>query len=188
MPGMIAPDEKTFEYLRGREFAPQGADFDAAVQQWRSLPTDPGAKYDRSQVYQGADIVPQVTWGTNPGQVMSVDGAIPDPASQTDDVERKSFQAALDYMDLRAGTPMTDVGIDRVFIGSCTNARMEDLRAAAAVVKGHKVSSKVNAMVVPGSGQIKSQAESEGLDQIFTEAGFEWREAGCQHVSRHESR
>ena len=177
--GMIAPDEKTFEYLRGREFAPQGADFDAAVQQWRTLPTDPGAEYDRSQVYKGSDIVPQVTWGTNPGQVMSVDATIPDPSSQSDDVDRKSYQAALDYMGLKAGVPLTDVGIDRVFIGSCTNARIEDLRAAASVVKGHQVSSKVHAMVVPGSGQVKTQAESEGLDKIFSEAGFEWREAGC---------
>ena len=177
--GMIAPDEKTFEYLRGREFAPQGADFDAAVQQWRSLPSDPGAQYDRSQVYEGSDIVPQVTWGTNPGQVMSVDATIPDPSSQSDEVDRKSYQSALDYMGLKAGVPLTDVGIDRVFIGSCTNARIEDLRAAASVVKGHQVSSKVHAMVVPGSGQVKTQAESEGLDKIFSEAGFEWREAGC---------
>ncbi|MCA9212922.1 MAG: 3-isopropylmalate dehydratase large subunit [Planctomycetales bacterium] len=177
--GMIAPDDKTVEYLRGREFAPQGADFDAAAERWKELPSDPGAEYDRSQVYQGADIVPQVTWGTNPGQVMSVDAKIPNPTDQSDEVEQKSYQAALDYMGLAAGTPMTDVGIDRAFIGSCTNARIEDLRAAAAVVKGHRVSSKVNAMVVPGSGQVKTQAEEEGLDKVFTEAGFEWREAGC---------
>ncbi|PHS16978.1 MAG: 3-isopropylmalate dehydratase large subunit [Blastopirellula sp.] len=175
--GMIAPDEKTFEYIRGREFAP--ADFDAAVEKWKQLPTDPGATYYVSNVYSAADIAPQVTWGTNPGQVMQVDQDIPAPGAYADATDQKSAQLALDYMGLTAGTPLVDVGIDRVFIGSCTNGRIEDLRAAADVVKGHKVSDKVYAMVVPGSGQVKIQAEKEGLDKIFTEAGFDWREAGC---------
>ena len=177
--GMIAPDEKTFEYIRGREFAPQGAAFDAAVARWKQLPTDPGAKYDKSLVFKAADISPQVTWGTNPGQVAPVTSKVPNPAQLGDETEQKSAARALEYMGLTAGTPLTDVKIDRVFIGSCTNARIGDLRAAAAVVKGHKVSGTVNAMVVPGSGQVKVQAEQEGLDRIFKEAGFDWREAGC---------
>jgi 3-isopropylmalate/(R)-2-methylmalate dehydratase large subunit len=177
--GMIAPDEKTFEYIRGREFAPQGADFDAAVARWKQLPTDPGAKYDKSLVFQAADISPQVTWGTNPGQVAPVTAKVPDPASLGDETTQKSAAQALQYMGLAAGTPLTDVKIDRVFIGSCTNARIGDLRAAAAVVQGHRVADTVHAMVVPGSGQVKRQAEEEGLDRVFTEAGFEWREAGC---------
>ncbi|QDV61785.1 3-isopropylmalate dehydratase large subunit [Crateriforma conspicua] len=175
--GMIAPDETTFEYLRGKPEVPQ--DFDAAVQRWRQLVTDPGASYDRSNVYQGADIQPQVTWGTNPGQVRSITDPIPDPADFDDPVEQKSTAQALQYMGLTAKTPMTDLTLDRVFIGSCTNARIEDLRAAAEVVKGHRCSDRVNAMVVPGSGQVKTQAEKEGLDKIFREAGFDWREAGC---------
>ncbi|MCA9122113.1 MAG: 3-isopropylmalate dehydratase large subunit [Planctomycetaceae bacterium] len=175
--GMIAPDDKTFDYLRGREFAP--SDFDAAVARWKQLPSDPGATYDKSLAFRAADIAPQVTWGTNPGQVAAVNGAIPDPSSIGDETEQKSAARALEYMDLRAGIPFTDVAINRVFIGSCTNGRIEDLRAAASVAKGHRVSSGVNAMVVPGSGQVKAQAEAEGLDKIFTEAGFEWREAGC---------
>ncbi|MCA9198359.1 MAG: 3-isopropylmalate dehydratase large subunit [Planctomycetales bacterium] len=177
--GMIAPDQHTFDYLQGRPFAPQGADFERMVAEWKKLPSDPGATYDRSLVYDGANISPQVTWGTNPGQVIPVVDAVPNPNDIADEVDRKSAQSALDYMGLAAGTPMTDVTIDRVFIGSCTNARIEDLRAAAAVVKGHRVSGSVNAMVVPGSGQVKRQAEQEGLDKIFVEAGFEWREAGC---------
>ena len=175
--GLIAPDEITFEYLRGKPEVP--ADFDAAVEKWRQLPSDPGATYDRSNVYNGADIQPQVTWGTNPGQVTSINQAIPSPSDYDDPTEQKSTQQALDYMDLTAGTPLTDVGIDRVFIGSCTNARIEDLRAAAAVAKGHRVSERVSAMVVPGSGKVKRQAEEEGLDAVFKEAGFDWREAGC---------
>ena len=175
--GMIAPDETTFEYLRGRQFAP--ANFDAAVAEWRKLPSDPGAKYDKSLVFQAADVVPQVTWGTNPGQVAPVVSKIPDPAQATDDYERKSTASALSYMGLQPGTPISEIPLDRVFIGSCTNGRIEDLRAAAAVVRGHHVSDRVHAMVVPGSGQVKRQAEAEGLDRIFTEAGFEWREAGC---------
>ncbi|MBX3415701.1 MAG: 3-isopropylmalate dehydratase large subunit [Pirellulales bacterium] len=175
--GMIAPDQHTFDYLRGREFAPQ--DYDAAVARWRELPSDPGAKYDRVEIYQGANVAPQVTWGTNPGQVIPVDSRIPDPQEFADDNARKAAASALDYMALEPGTPLVEIAIDRVFIGSCTNGRIEDLRAAAAVARGHRVSDRVSAMVVPGSGQVKRQAEAEGLDRIFREAGFEWREAGC---------
>ena len=163
--GMIAPDEVTFDYLRFRPESPK--DFDAAVERWRQLPTDEGASYDRSNVYQGRDIEPQVTWGTNPGQVISVSDCVPDPNDFADATQQKSTAQALQYMGLKAKTPMVDIGIDRVFIGSCTNARIEDLRAAAAVVKGHKVSGKVDAMVVPGSGQVKRQAEEEGLHKSF---------------------
>ena len=177
--GMIAPDEKTFAYLKGREFAPSGADFDKAVAHWKQLPSDPGAKFDRVLVLKAEDIAPQVTWGTNPGQVTSVNAKVPDPTTLGDDTERKTAAAALDYMGLKAGTPITELKLDRVFIGSCTNSRIEDLRAAAAAAKGHHVAAHVNAMVVPGSGQIKLQAEAEGLHQIFIDAGFEWREAGC---------
>ncbi|MGC3968515.1 MAG: 3-isopropylmalate dehydratase large subunit [Pirellulales bacterium] len=177
--GMIAPDEKTFAYIKGREFAPQGAAYDAAVARWKNLTTDSGAKFDRSVVYQAKDIAPQITWGTNPGQVAPVTDVVPDPSSMKDDTERKTAAAALDYMGLKAGTPLTQVKLDRVFIGSCTNSRIEDLRAAAAAAKGHKVASHVGAMVVPGSGQVKLQAEAEGLDKIFKAAGFDWREAGC---------
>ncbi len=175
--GMIAPDETTFEYLRGRPEVPK--DFDAAVERWRRLPSDPGATYDRSQIYQGSEIEPQVTWGTNPGQVRSVTDSIPDPSEFEDAVDQKSTAQALRYMGLEAGTPIEQVSVERVFIGSCTNARIEDLRAAAAVVKGYRCRDSVNAMVVPGSGQVKRQAELEGLDRVFTEAGFDWREAGC---------
>jgi 3-isopropylmalate/(R)-2-methylmalate dehydratase large subunit len=175
--GMIAPDQKTFDYLRGRPFAPK--DFDSAVSVWKDLPSDSGAKYDAVAVYQGKDIEPQITWGTNPGQVISVTSPIPSPVDFADETERKSTASALEYMGLKAGVRLTDVPIERVFIGSCTNARIEDLRAAAQVVKGYRVSSKVYAMVVPGSGQVKRQAESEGLDRVFKEAGFDWREAGC---------
>ncbi len=175
--GLIAPDETTYAYLRGREHAPK--EFDRAVARWQSLPTDAGAAYDRSRVFNGADILPQVTWGTNPGQVIPIDAVVPDPAACTDAAARKSVEAALRYMDLKPGVPLTDVPIDRVFIGSCTNARIEDLRAAAEVARGHAVSSRVSAMVVPGSEQVKRQAEKEGLDQVFRDAGFEWREAGC---------
>ncbi len=177
--GMIAPDEKTFDYLRGKPHAPQGAAYEAAVARWKQLPTDAGAKYDKSIVFKASDITPQVTWGTNPGQVAPVTAKVPNPTALGDETEQKSAARALEYMGLAAGTPLTDVKIDRVFIGSCTNARIGDLRAAAAVVKGHKVAGTVNAMVVPGSGQVKREAEAEGLDQIFKQAGFEWREAGC---------
>jgi 3-isopropylmalate/(R)-2-methylmalate dehydratase large subunit len=175
--GMIAPDETTFEYLRGRQFAP--GDYEAAVARWKKLPTDPGATYDKSLVFKASDITPQVTWGTNPGQVAPVTGRIPDPATAGDDTERKTVANALAYMGLEAGAAITDLTLDRVFIGSCTNSRIEDLRAAAAVAKGHKVSGHVGAMVVPGSGLVKQQAEAEGLDKVFKDAGFEWREAGC---------
>jgi 3-isopropylmalate/(R)-2-methylmalate dehydratase large subunit len=175
--GMIAPDEKTYDYLRGRQFAPR--DFDAAVARWKQLPTDLGATYDKSLVYQAADITPQVTWGTNPGQVAPVTGCVPNPGDCGDAVEQKSVAQALEYMGLKAGEPIESLQLNRVFIGSCTNARIEDLRAAARVVHGYKVASNVGAMVVPGSGQVKQQAEAEGLDRVFKDAGFEWREAGC---------
>lgn len=175
--GMIAPDETTFSYLRGREFAPQ--DMDAAVARWRELPSDPGATYDRTRSWRAESIGPQVTWGTNPGQVISVDQPVPDPAGFEDPVERQSAESALQYMDLRPGQRLTETPVDRIFIGSCTNSRISDLREAAAVVRGRKVHSGVHAMVVPGSGLIKREAEQEGLDRIFREAGFEWREAGC---------
>ncbi|MCY2985826.1 MAG: 3-isopropylmalate dehydratase large subunit [Planctomycetota bacterium] len=175
--GMIAPDQTTFDYLKGRPFAPK--DFATAEALWRQLPSDPDATYDRVSVYRGQDIEPQVTWGTNPGQVASITSPVPNPSDFGDETERKSAAGSLEYMGLKAGAPLTSVSIDRVFIGSCTNARIEDLRAAANVVKGYKVSDKVYAMVVPGSGQVKRQAESEGLDRVFKEAGFDWREAGC---------
>ncbi len=175
--GLIAPDETTYQYLRGRPRVP--ADFDAAVAKWRLLPSDAGARYDKVDIFKGSDIEPQVTWGTNPGQVMSVSDRIPDPKSCGDETEQKSYAAALDYMGLKSGTPICDVPVSRVFIGSCTNARIEDLRAAAKVIKGHHINPSVSAMVVPGSGLVKTQAEQEGLDRVFKEAGFDWREAGC---------
>ena len=175
--GMIAPDEITFDYLRGKEFSP--AEFDQAITKWRELPSDEGATYDRVEIFDAADIAPQVTWGTNPGQVIRIDSTIPAPEDVSDAGEKKSIQAALDYMGLTSGTPMAEVSVDRVFIGSCTNSRIEDLRAAADVVRNKKMSPEVSAMVVPGSGIVKRQAEAEGLDQVFIDAGFEWREAGC---------
>lgn len=175
--GMIAPDQTTFDYVQGREFAPDN--FDDAVERWKKLPSDEGAQYDRVRVFAAADIAPQVTWGTTPGQVASVTANVPDPADCEDQTEQKTAIRALEYMGLAAGTPITDVKVDRVFIGSCTNGRIEDLRAAAAAANGHRVADGVNAMVVPGSGQVKAQAETEGLDRIFREAGFEWREPGC---------
>jgi len=175
--GMIAPDETTFEYMRGREFAPR--DFDAAVERWRKLPSDEGAKYDKVLKFEAADVSPQVTWGTNPGQVAPVTGNVPDPKELANEVDRKNLASALTYMNLDPGAPIEGIALDRVFIGSCTNARIEDLRAAAAVVKGYKVSNRVGAMVVPGSGPVKRQAEAEGLDRVFLDAGFEWREPGC---------
>ncbi len=175
--GLIAPDQTTFDYLRGREFAPK--DFDAAVQRWAQLPSDPGAVYDQVRIFNAADIAPQVTWGTTPGQVAAVTAKVPDPADFADATEQKTAARALEYMGLTGGTPITDIRVDRVFIGSCTNGRIEDLRAAAAVVRGHRVAGHVQAMVVPGSGLVKRQAEQEGLDRVFREAGLEWREAGC---------
>ena len=175
--GLIAPDEKTFDYLRGRPYAPK--DFDAAVEQWKKLPSDPGADYDRVEQFHAADIEPQVTWGTNPGQVTGVCGEVPDPAEFGNATDQKAAAAALEYMNLKPHTRITDVPIECVFIGSCTNGRIEDLRTAAAVAKGYRVANGVHALVVPGSQLVKRQAETEGLDKVFKEAGFEWREAGC---------
>ncbi len=175
--GMIAPDETTYEYLRGREFAPK--DFDAAVERWKKLPSDTGAEYDKSLQFKAADIAPQVTWGTNPGLVVPADGNVPRSSDFSDPTDQKTAAGALDYMGLEGGEAVTDLQIDRVFIGSCTNGRIEDLREAAQVAAGKRVSGHVSAMVVPGSGQVKKQAEAEGLDRVFKEAGFEWREAGC---------
>jgi 3-isopropylmalate/(R)-2-methylmalate dehydratase large subunit len=175
--GMIAPDETTIDYLRGRPFSPQN--FEQAAAQWRLIPSDPGAAYDVVKTFRGEEIQPQVTWGTNPGQVMSIGDRVPNPADFSDLTEQKSTAQALEYMGLRPGTSLREVELQRVFIGSCTNARIEDLRAAAKVVKGYRVNRHVHAMVVPGSGLVKRQAEKEGLDAIFKEAGFEWREAGC---------
>jgi 3-isopropylmalate/(R)-2-methylmalate dehydratase large subunit len=177
--GMIAPDATTFSYLEGRPHAPKGADWDAALDFWNSLPTDDGATFDTEMWIDAADLEPYVSWGTNPGQTLGVSASIPDPASFQDPVERMSAQRALDYMDLEPGTPITEIAIDRVFLGSCTNGRIEDLRQAARLVEGRTVASTVTAMVVPGSGLVKLQAEEEGLDRIFEAAGFEWRDAGC---------
>ena len=177
--GMIAPDDTTFAYLEGREHAPRGAAFERAVEDWRSLASDPEAEYDTHVVVDVTELVPQVTWGTNPGMVVPVTGAVPDPASFEDADDRIAAERALRYMDLRAGQRIEDIRVDRVFIGSCTNARIEDLRAAAAVVAGHKVDERVKALVVPGSATVRRQAEEEGLDRVFLDAGFEWRLAGC---------
>ena len=175
--GMIAPDETTFEYVEGRPGAP--ADFAAAVERWRSLPTDEGAAFDTEITVDTAALSPQVTWGTNPGQVVPVKGRVPDPAGFDGPADREAAERALAYMALEPGTAIEDISIDRVFIGSCTNSRIEDLRAAASVVEGRRVAASVRAMVVPGSMQVKAQAEQEGLDEVFRGAGFEWREAGC---------
>jgi 3-isopropylmalate/(R)-2-methylmalate dehydratase large subunit len=177
--GMIAPDETTFAYLEGRPAAPRGADWEAALDRWRELRSDPEATFDRTIRIDVSALKPQVTWGTNPGMIAPVDGVVPDPSAFTDTAERDAVERALRYMDLEPGTPITDVRIDRVFIGSCTNARIEDLRAAAAVVDGRRVAEGVRAMVVPGSAGVKRQAEEEGLDRVFERAGFEWRLAGC---------
>ena len=175
--GMVAPDEKTFAYIKGRPFAPQGADWDAAVERWRALPSDPGAKYDKVVELNADELAPFVTWGTNPGMVVPVTARVPDlPANGSD---RANAARMLEYMGLEPGTPIEQIRLDRVFIGSCTNSRIEDLRAAARVAQGHKVATGVRAMVVPGSQQVKHAAEQEGLDKIFTDAGFEWRESGC---------
>jgi 3-isopropylmalate/(R)-2-methylmalate dehydratase large subunit len=177
--GMIAPDETTFAWLKGRPFAPAGAAWGTAVAEWRKLATDEGAQYDRELVIPAIEIEPFITWGTNPGMVVSITGQVPDPAAAKSDADRRAYTRALEYMDLKPGTPMEEIAIDRVFIGSCTNSRIEDLRAAAKVVAGHHVHASVGAMVVPGSQLVKAQAEREGLDQIFREAGFDWREPGC---------
>lgn len=177
--GLIAPDEVTFEYIKGRPNAPQGADFDAAVEYWKSLASDEGAEYDKVIHINVDDLEPMVTWGTSPEDVLPITGNIPDPALLKDESQRLRKQRMLDYMDLKIGTPIAGTKIDAVFIGSCTNSRIEDLRAAAHVLKGKKIANHVWALVVPGSGVIKKQAEAEGLDKIFIDAGFEWREAGC---------
>ncbi len=177
--GMIAPDETTFAYLKGRRFAPQGADWDKAVARWRELPSDAGAPYDRVIEIDAAKLSPFVTWGTNPGMVVPVTGQVPVLADMKSEAERTAAERMYEYMGLKPGTKVEDIAVDRVFIGSCTNSRLEDLRAAAKVAKGHHVSSKVRAMVVPGSQVVKQIAEQEGLDKILREAGFEWRESGC---------
>jgi 3-isopropylmalate/(R)-2-methylmalate dehydratase large subunit len=177
--GMIAPDETTFAYLEGRPGAPTGAAWEQALERWRALPSDADAVFDRELVIDVEEIVSQVTWGTNPGMVVPIDGLVPDPASMDDPDERAAAERALAYMALEPGTPIREIEVGRVFIGSCTNSRIEDLRAAAAVVRGHHVHPSVRAMVVPGSAQVKLQAEAEGLDRIFVDAGFEWRRAGC---------
>lgn len=177
--GLIAPDDTTFSYLKGRQFSPKGDNWDQAVAYWRTIKSDADAKFDRVVHINAADIAPQLTWGTNPGQVIAIDQPIPAPESFSDPVERTSAEKALAYMDLKAGTMLTDISIDKVFIGSCTNSRIEDLRAAAVIAKGHKVAAGVQAIIVPGSGPVKAQAEAEGLDKIFIDAGFEWRLPGC---------
>ncbi|HVO16170.1 MAG TPA: 3-isopropylmalate dehydratase large subunit [Alphaproteobacteria bacterium] len=177
--GLIAPDEKTFEYIKGRPMAPKGGAWEQAVAYWQTLPSDPGARYDREVTLDAREIVPQVTWGTSPQDVLPITGAIPDPSKEPDPHKREGLERALKYMGLKPGTRLVDVKVDKVFIGSCTNGRIEDLRAAAAVAKGRKVASGVQAMVVPGSGLVKEQAEQEGLDRVFREAGFDWREPGC---------
>ncbi|HEX9465128.1 MAG TPA: 3-isopropylmalate dehydratase large subunit [Alphaproteobacteria bacterium] len=177
--GLVAPDETTFAYVKGRPYAPKGAAWEAAAAYWKTLPSDPGATYDKEVTLKAADIVPQVTWGTSPEDVLPITGAVPNPASIADEAKRGAMARSLEYMGLQAGTRLQDIKVDKVFIGSCTNGRIEDLRAAAAVAKGRKVASHVNALVVPGSGLVKNQAEEEGLDKIFIAAGFEWREPGC---------
>ncbi len=177
--GMIAADRKTVDYLRGRRYLPTGAEFDRLAAKWLTYHTDEGASFDRSISFDAAAFAPQVTWGTNPGMVTEVTGKVPDPSNLPDATSRRAAELALEYMDLAPGTPMTDVKIDRVFIGSCTNGRISDLQAAADIVKGRRVAATVHAMVVPGSQLVKNEAEKLGLDRVFREAGFEWREAGC---------
>jgi 3-isopropylmalate/(R)-2-methylmalate dehydratase large subunit len=177
--GLIAPDETTFRYLEGRPMVPSGHAWTEAVAYWRTLPSDAGARYDTEVTLSTSDIPPLVTWGTSPEDVVPITDVVPDPASAATETKRHAMQRSLGYMALTPGTPMRDIRIDRVFIGSCTNGRIEDLRAAAAVARGRRVAKGVGAMVVPGSGLIKRQAEEEGLDRVFIDAGFEWREPGC---------
>jgi 3-isopropylmalate/(R)-2-methylmalate dehydratase large subunit len=178
--GMVAVDDTTIAYLKGRPFAPSGPDWDAAVAYWRTLKSDPGAKFDREVTLRAEAILPQVSWGTSPEMVVPVDGEVPDPEREKDALKRDGMERALQYMGLKPRTKITDIKLDKVFIGSCTNSRIEDLRIAAAVVKGRRLASNIRlAMVVPGSGLVKAQAEREGLDKIFKEAGFEWRQPGC---------
>ncbi len=177
--GLIAPDEKTFAYIKGRPMAPKAGAFEQAVAAWQLLPSDAGARYDKEVTLQAETIEPQVTWGTSPQDVVPISGAVPDPRTVDDAGRRAAMERALAYMGLEPGTPMREIKVDRVFLGSCTNGRIEDLRAAAKVLEGRHIAPSVRAMVVPGSGLVKHQAEAEGLDRIFKEAGFEWREAGC---------
>jgi 3-isopropylmalate/(R)-2-methylmalate dehydratase large subunit len=177
--GLIAPDEVTFAYIKGRPYTPKGEDFEKAVAYWRTLPSDEGAVYDETVVLNAADVIPQVSWGTSPEAVLPINGVVPDPAAEPDEARRAQLRQMLTYMDLNAGQKIAGLPIDVVFIGSCTNSRIEDLRAAAHVAAGRRVADGVRALVVPGSGLVKRQAEDEGLDKIFLNAGFEWREAGC---------
>jgi 3-isopropylmalate/(R)-2-methylmalate dehydratase large subunit len=177
--GMVAPDDTTFAYVEGRQYSPKGHEWEAALDDWRSLATDEGAHFDNHVQIDASSLAPHVTWGTNPGQVVRLDQAVPDPDSFAEPAARESGERALAYMGLQAGTPMREVKVDTVFIGSCTNARIEDLRLAAAVLEGHTVAPGLRALVVPGSGQVKIQAEKEGLDKVFINAGFEWRNPGC---------
>ncbi|HEY2578948.1 MAG TPA: 3-isopropylmalate dehydratase large subunit [Streptosporangiaceae bacterium] len=177
--GLIAPDDTTFGYLEGKPHAPRGAAWEAALDHWRSLPSDAGAVFDHEVVLDAAELTPYVTWGTNPGQAAPLAGSVPDPASLADPAERAAAERALAYMDLAAGTPLRDIAVDTVFLGSCTNGRMEDLRAAAGVLRGRKVAGGVRMLVVPGSMAVRAQAEAEGLDAVFTAAGAQWRSAGC---------
>ncbi|HVW34263.1 MAG TPA: aconitase family protein, partial [Acidimicrobiia bacterium] len=177
--GMIAPDDTTFAYLEGRPHAPKGRAWEEALDAWRALATDEGAAFDKEIVINATDLRPFVSWGTNPGQVVGLDETVPDPDSFAEPTARDAAARALQYMGLEAGTPIRDIAVDTVFLGSCTNGRLEDLRAAADVVRGRHVAEGVRALVVPGSMQVKAAAEAEGLDEVFTAAGFEWREAGC---------
>jgi 3-isopropylmalate/(R)-2-methylmalate dehydratase large subunit len=177
--GLIAPDETTYEYVKGRPMAPKGGQWEQALAYWKSLPSDEGATYDKEVTINASDIVPQVTWGTSPEDVAPVTGKVPDPADAKDDAKKVAMERAIDYMGLTPGMSIEEIKVDRVFIGSCTNARIEDLRSAAAITKGRKVATGVTALVVPGSGLVKQQAEEEGLDQIFLDSGWEWREPGC---------
>jgi 3-isopropylmalate/(R)-2-methylmalate dehydratase large subunit len=177
---MVAVDEKTIEYLKGRPYAPQGEQFERAAAYWRTLVSDPGAPFDKVVEIDSTKLKPQVTWGTSPEMVVSIEDRVPDPGSQKDPVKREAMERALEYMGLEPNMPITSINVDKIFIGSCTNSRIEDLRAAAKVVKGKRVAKNVRlAMVVPGSGLVKAQAEREGLDRIFKDSGFEWRDAGC---------
>ena len=177
--GLISPDEKTWEYLKGRPLAPSGVDFETAIRYWQSLATDEGAQYDEIVEIKADEIIPQVTWGTSPEDVVSIDGYVPDPKNASSDEKKRSIERALDYMGLEPNTPINEIEVNKVFIGSCTNGRIEDLRAVSKIAKGRKVEKNVHAMIVPGSGLVKEQAEKEGLDKIFIEAGFDWRDPGC---------
>ena len=177
--GLISPDEKTWEYLKGRPLAPSGEEFETAIKYWQSLATDKGAQYDEIVEIKADEIIPQVTWGTSPEDVVSIDGYVPDPKNASSDEKKISIERALDYMGLEPNTPINEIEVNKVFIGSCTNGRIEDLRAVSKIAKGRKVEKNVHAMIVPGSGLVKEQAEKEGLDKIFIEAGFDWRDPGC---------